>query len=108
MLTHIVVWKYRADVSDEKRREHLLRLRALPLHIPEIKSFDVGFDTLYLERSYDTGLVADFRDRPALDAYTLHPLHQEVAEMGRKISEHIVSVDFESSAREQAVSEKID
>ena len=95
MLTHIVIWKYRADAGDEARREHLARLRALPASIPEIHSFAAGSDVLHLPRSYDTGLVAVFRDRAGLEAYTVHPEHAAVVELGRAVSEHIASVDFE-------------
>ena len=95
MLTHIVVWKYRADVEEDVREEHLSRLRRLPSVVPEVLSFKLGTDVLGLPRSYDTGLVATFRDRAALDAYTVHPEHILVADMGRNISEHVVSVDFE-------------
>lgn len=94
MLTHIVVWKYRADVEQAVLEEHVARLRRLPSIIQEVESFNVGFDVLGLPRSYDTGLVATFRDRAALDAYTVHPEHILVANMGRTISEHVVSVDF--------------
>jgi hypothetical protein len=94
MLTHIVVWKYRADVSAAERERHVSMLRALPAVIPEVLSFNVGFDMLRLARSYDTGLVAVFRDRAGLDAYTLHPAHVKVADFGRSLSEHVASVDF--------------
>jgi stress responsive alpha/beta barrel protein len=94
MLTHIVVWKYRADVEQVVRDEHVARLRRLATIIPKIESFNVGFDVLKLPRSYDTGLVATFIDRAALEAYTVHPEHMLVADMGRHISEHVVSVDF--------------
>lgn len=94
MLTHIVVWKYRADVEQAVREEHVALLRRLPALIPEIESFNVGSDVLALPRSYDTGLVVTFRDRAALEAYTVHPEHILVADMGRRISEHVVSVDF--------------
>jgi len=94
MLTHIVVWKYRADIEEAVREEHVARLRRLPSVIPEIVSFNIGFDVLRLPRSYDTGLVAVFRDRAALDAYTVHPEHISAADFGRTISEHVVSVDF--------------
>ena len=94
MLTHIVVWKYRADVEQAVREEHVNRLRRLPSLIPEVSAFQVGTDVLRLPRSYDTGLVATFRDRAALDAYTVHPEHILVANFGRNISEHVVSVDF--------------
>ncbi len=94
MLTHIVVWKYRTDVEQAVRDEHVKMLRRLSTIIPKIESFNVGFDVLQLARSYDTGLVAVFRDRAALDAYTLHPQHIAVADFGRSISEHVASVDF--------------
>jgi hypothetical protein len=94
MLTHIVVWKYRADVERETREEHVSLLRSLAKIIPAVKSLAVGFDTLGLPRSYDTGLVAIFDDRSALDAYTVHPDHVKVANFGRSISEHVASVDF--------------
>jgi Stress responsive A/B Barrel Domain len=98
MLTHIVIWKYRADVPAAARAEHIKALRALVGVIPEIISFSVGPDVLHLSRSYDTGLVATFRDRAGLDAYTDHPQHVEVASLGRSISEHVASVDFEDEA----------
>lgn len=94
MLTHIVIWKYREDVQQFAREEHVNLLRNLKTLIPEVQSLMVGFDTLFLPRSYDTGLVAIFEDRAALDAYTVHPEHVKVAEFGRNISEHVASVDF--------------
>jgi hypothetical protein len=96
MLTHIVVWKYRTDVEQFARDEHAALLRKLASIIPEVQSLSVGFDTLHLPRSYDTGLVATFADRAALDAYTIHPEHVKVAEFGRNISDHVASVDFDS------------
>ncbi len=94
MLTHIVCWKYNSEATEDQRTEHLTRLRNLPNQIPDIINFNVGTDILHLERSYNTGLVAIFADRAALDAYTIHPAHQEVVTIGRAISAHVVSVDF--------------
>lgn len=96
MLNHVVVWKYRADTSLATRAEHVARLRSLSSVVSGIESFSAGFDTLHLPRSYDTGLVAVFHDRAALDAYTVHPDHVKVAEFGRGISDAVASVDFES------------
>ena len=95
MLTHIVIWKYKSDVGEEERREHVAMLRRLPAIIPEVQSFAVGFDVLKLPRSYHTGLVATFKDRAGLEAYTVHPDHVAVADFGRNVSEHVASVDFE-------------
>jgi hypothetical protein len=98
LLTHIVVWKYRADIEQPIRDEHVARLRRLPSIIKGVESLSVGFDTLHLPRSYHTGLVAVFRDRAALDAYTIHPEHVLAADFGRSISEHVASVDFTDEA----------
>ncbi len=62
--------------------------------IPNIISFNIGFDVLHRERSFDLGLVAVYPDRAALDFYTEHAVHQEAARMGKEIAEHVVSVDF--------------
>ena len=94
MLTHIVCWKYKPEAIQEQREQHVAKLNNLPSVIPNIISFDVGFDVLHLERSFDTGLVATYPDRAALDFYTAHPVHQEVANFGKQIAEKVVSVDF--------------
>ena len=94
MLIHIVVWKYRAEVEAETRQQHVDQLQQLAGIVPEVRTLSVGFDTLGLPRSYDTGLVATFDDHAGLDAYTVHPEHVKVANFGRSISEHVASVDF--------------
>lgn len=96
MLTHIVCWKYKPETDEATRNEHVARLRALPETIPDIVGFAVGRDILGLDRSFDTGLVAVYRDRAALEAYDAHPDHRAVAAMGKEIAEKVVSVDFES------------
>jgi hypothetical protein len=98
MLTHIVIWKYYSDVEQEVREGHVAMLRGLRSFIPELESLEVGFDVLNLPRSYDTGLVAIFQNRAGLEAYTVHPEHIKVAALGKSISEHVASVDFESDA----------
>ena len=94
MLIHIVCWKYKLDTDAGSRDDHRAKLRALPSMIPNIVSFDIGADVLGLERSFDTGLVAHFADRSALDHYNDHPEHKRVAAMGKEIAEKVVSVDF--------------
>jgi hypothetical protein len=96
MITHIVCWKYKEEVSEEARNEHVERLKALPKLISNIESFDVGRDILRLDRSFDTGLVAVYPDRAALDEYTVHAAHQAVAELGKEIAQQVISVDFSS------------
>lgn len=94
MLVHIVVWKYKAETDEEARDQHVAKLKALAEVIPDIEVFYVGRDIVHLDRSYDTGLTSIFKNREAFDAYTVHPSHEEVALLGRRIAEHVVSVDF--------------
>ncbi len=95
MIVHIVCWKYKDGITADQRADHAAKLRALPSLVPGILSFDVGSDILKLDRSFDTGLVSTYADRDALDAYTDHPAHLEVAALGKTIAERVVSVDFE-------------
>ena len=94
MLTHIVCWKYKTETTADERAEHIAKLKNLPNVIKNILSFNVGADVLHLERSFDTGLVATYTDRKALENYNVHPEHQKVAAMGKQIAERVVSVDF--------------
>ncbi len=94
MLTHIVVWKYKDEVSQKTREEHRAKLSNLKNVIAEVVDLRVGADALRLARSYDTGLVATFKNLEDLDAYTIHPVHQEAANLGKEISARVVSVDF--------------
>ena len=94
MLTHIVCWKYKEETTQEQREDHAAKLKNLPNFIENIESFEVGFDILHLERSFDLGLVAIFTSKAALDAYTVHPEHQKVASLGKEVAEKVVSVDF--------------
>lgn len=94
MLTHIVCWKYKPETTQNQKETHLAKLKNLPRVIPNIVSFNLGFDILRLERSFDLGLIAVYPDRAALDFYTVHPEHQEAAQLGKEIAERVVSVDF--------------
>ena len=95
MLTHIVCFKYKAEISPATREEHRARLRSLH-GIDGIDSLTVGADVVGSPRSYDTALVVVFRNRAALDAYQTNPQHVPVAQFGVSLSEHIVAVDYTS------------
>ena len=95
MVIHIVMWKYRRDVSEETREDHRRQLRTLGNIVPGIESFSVGSDFLHSPRSYDTGLSALFRDGSVLDGYTVHPDHVKIVEFGHTITETMAKVDFE-------------
>jgi hypothetical protein len=94
MLIHIVCFKYKAEVDDVARRDHRERLKALA-RLEGVVELKVGLDVVRSPRSYDTGLMAMFRDRAALDAYQMDPQHVPVARSGAGLCESIVAVDFD-------------
>jgi hypothetical protein len=93
MLTHVVCFKYKPDVPSSAREDHRSRLRGLHA-IDGVIKLTVGADIVRSPRSYDTGLIVEFRDRAALDAYQTNPQHVPVAQFGVSLCDHIVAVDF--------------
>jgi hypothetical protein len=94
MLIHIVCWKYKPGTSETDREKHRSKLSALAGLVPEVIALKVSADVLHLDRSYDTGLIATFADRDALDRYTEPSRTPEGCGMGRALSERAVSIDF--------------
>jgi hypothetical protein len=94
MLTHIVSFKYRGDVSEEVRRDHRERLATLRT-LDGVLDLKVGADVVRSARSFDTGLVVTFENRAGLDRYAVDPRHVPVAQFGASLCDQIVAVDFE-------------
>jgi hypothetical protein len=94
MLTHIVSFKYKADVPEAVRQDHRQRLAGLRA-VKGVVDLRVGADVVRSARSFDTGLIVLFNDRAGLDAYAVDPQHVPVAQFGAGLCEQIVAVDFE-------------
>ena len=95
MVRHVVLFKFKADVSETDRAEFAARLKALPELIPGILKPEVGEDFLKSPRSYDVALVFGFEDRAAMDRYQAHPSHAPVLERVRQLCESALAVDYE-------------
>lgn len=79
-----------------EQREHWMSLlRALPSHIPELRSMSVGPDVLGGPTSHELAIVADFDDLDGLAAYTQHPAHAEVLKISAPVKVSLATVDFE-------------
>lgn len=97
-IRHIVMWKLAAESAAEKQEhaaEIVKRLRSLVGVVPELNLVNVGVETLYPDTNYDVVLVADFASAEALQAYQVHPAHQEVAAYVRSVVSLRAAVDFE-------------
>lgn len=98
MVKHIVMFRFREDVSETVRkssREAFKRgIETLPLTIPFIKSIHVGFNINPCEK-WDICLESIFSNLEEVTRYSSHPAHKSVA---TALMAHIgerACVDFE-------------
>ena len=95
---HVVTWKM-ATEDPAERAEHAAgvasRLNALVGVVPSIRALVTGVNTLAIDGNWDVTLIADFDDVAGLDAYQVHPAHQEVVGFVRTVSGGRSAVDFE-------------
>ena len=94
MLTHVVLFKFKAETTEAEaaRLEHALK--GLPAVIGEIREFRVGRDVVRSERSHDLALVSAFDDLAAMQRYQVHPAHQAVVAQVKALCAGVVAVDF--------------
>jgi hypothetical protein len=97
MLNHVVVLKFKPDVTPDAIQELERMLNELPNKIMEIKVFEFGRDVLRSPRSHDFALVALFTNLAALERYRVHPDHLPVLQKIGAMCDSIVTVDFEGS-----------
>ena len=95
MITHIVLFKLKDRSPDSVARTAAV-LRNMEGKIPELLSIEVGTDVLHSERSYDISLITRHESLEALQAYQVHPVHQQVIAHMQEAREAAVSVDYES------------
>lgn len=95
MITHIVFFKLK-DGSRENVAHTAEVLRNMEGKIDQLKYIEVGVDVLHSERSFHIALVTKFDSMADLEAYQVHPVHQEVIKHMAEVRESAVSVDYES------------
>ncbi|MCR2799914.1 MULTISPECIES: Dabb family protein [unclassified Microbacterium] len=98
MIRHVVAFKL-ADTDPAVRAvqaaEAARRLTALVGVVPSLRAMSAGANALDLPGNWELVLVADFDDAAGLDAYQVHPAHEEVAAFIGGIRSDRVAVDFE-------------
>jgi hypothetical protein len=95
VIKHIVIFRFKAEVSDEDQQAFRAMLDALPAKIPQIVEFQTGFDLVRSPRAFDLGLVASYHNLDDLAIYAKHEHHLPVVERSKEICEQVASVDYE-------------
>lgn len=97
MINHIVLLKFKPDVSEVDIEELERMLENLPNKITEIHTYEFGRDLVRSARSCDFALVALFANLETLERYQTHPQHLPVVKKIQEICESVNTVDFEGS-----------
>jgi hypothetical protein len=95
VITHIVTFKF-TDRSASHLAECKAKLDGLLAVVPSLRTMVAGINVVESTRAHDLGLIATFDDLAGLQAYQVHPAHEEVAAYLRSAAETIAAVDFES------------
>lgn len=98
MVSHIVMFKFRDDVSEDvrlsARQAFKEGIERLPEVIPYIQSVHVGFNINEAEK-WDICLYSTFHTLDEVKSYAVHPAHKAVAlELMKHIGER-ACVDYE-------------
>ncbi len=99
MVVHIVMFRFKEAKREENLRRAKEMLEGLVERIGELRSMEVGVDFLHSERSMDLVLTSTFDDRAGLEAYRIHPAHQEVVAFLKEATYESRVVDYEKESR---------
>ena len=94
-LTHVVLFKLK-DTSAENIEKTAVKLRSLQGNVPTLKSIEVGVNVIESARAYDIGIITRFDDLAAMEAYQVHPFHQDVLAFMKDKAAAAVAIDYES------------
>ena len=99
MIVHIVFWRLHETANGSSKLDNAraikARLEALRPLITGLRRLDVGIDFAATEQSSDVALYTEFDSREALDAYQVHPAHQEFAAFLAPLRTERRVVDYE-------------
>ena len=99
MVVHIVMFRFKEENKEANIAKVKAMLDSLPDKIPTLKSMETGVDFSHSDRSMDLVLTSIFDDREGLEAYRVHPAHQEVVALIKEVTLESRVVDYEKEGR---------
>ena len=94
MVTHILMYRFKAGVGDERVDEHLSFIEGLRGKFEGLVDLKCGRDIGTRNRKYSHGFVMTFESAEALTAYNKSELHGELVGRFRDDVEDKVVFDF--------------
>jgi hypothetical protein len=99
LLRHVVLFKFKKDVTAAQVQEVVDAFRALPSKIDAIHSFEYGTDVSVENKAagFTHGFLVTFRDEKGRDVYLPHPAHQEFVKLVGPRIENVLVFDYWSA-----------
>jgi len=97
MIRHVVAFALTEEdpqLRAAQAEDAASRLNALLGVVPTLRTMTAGANVLFPDGNWDLVLVADFDDEEGLDAYQVHPAHQEFGAFLAPLRKDRVAVDF--------------
>jgi hypothetical protein len=97
MIRHLVLFKLNEGVTRDEPRvlDGAKAFEVLGDVIPELRSWQCGWNITVRDIAYDYAIVADVADADALQRYLVHPDHQAAAARWREFATWVIA-DLES------------
>lgn len=96
MFIHVFAFRWKPGVTAEQKQRVIAEIRNLQGQIPGLLETSVGVNISPRGLGYELGGVMKFADRTSLDAYGMHPIHQQLLSWLMPLIEPL-EVDFEPS-----------
>lgn len=95
VICHIVLYRMKPGTTEEDEKRLIDEARKKLPKIPGVKNLRAGKSIRGPENGYSVGLVMDFQDEAALEAYRVNPDHQKfVNEIAGPLVSEIWRFDF--------------
>ena len=95
MVIHTFAFRWKPDVTEEQKQRALEEIKKLQGQIPGLLETWVGTNFSPRSQGYAFGGVMKFTDCAALEAYSGHPVHQQLLSWLMPLIDP-VEVDFEA------------
>jgi hypothetical protein len=78
MFRHVVMFRWRADSTEEQQAAAIAALHAFAANVADLAVVTVGPDAGLAEGNYDIVVMAEFADSDGYLAYAADPRHREL------------------------------
>ncbi|CAO3695864.1 hypothetical protein G6F70_006926 [Rhizopus microsporus] len=92
---HIVIVKFKPEVTEEVKERVGSEIRALKDKIPEIISATAGKNFTDRSQGFEYGWVVEVKDKNGLSVYNDHPAHLEFVSKNKPLIADLLAFDYE-------------